>query len=105
VVLVVSDVTAALAKERREQQMQAELQQAQKMEAVGRLASGIAHDFDNLLVVITSCSEFLLEALPPGDARRADAADIRHAGQRAHGSSRSCWRSGARATTTPSTRT
>jgi signal transduction histidine kinase/CheY-like chemotaxis protein len=82
-ILVVSDVTSAVEKERRELRMQAELQQAQKMEAVGRLASGVAHDFNNLLVVITSCSEFLLEGLPEGDPRRADAEDIREAGQRA----------------------
>jgi signal transduction histidine kinase/HAMP domain-containing protein len=82
-VLVISDVTAALAKERSEQQMRTELQQAQKMEAVGRLASGIAHDFNNLLAVILSCSEFLLEELPESDARRAEAEEIRQAGLRA----------------------
>jgi signal transduction histidine kinase len=83
VILVISDVTTALAKERSERQIRAELQQVQKMDAVGRLASGIAHDFNNLLMVILSCSEFLLEQLPSGDARRPDAEEIRQAGQRA----------------------
>jgi PAS domain S-box-containing protein len=60
-----------------------QLLQAQKMEAVGRLASGIAHDFNNLLVSILSCSGFLLESLPADDARREDAAEIKAAGDRA----------------------
>jgi two-component system cell cycle sensor histidine kinase/response regulator CckA len=83
IILVISDITTALANERSERQMRAELSQAQKMEAVGRLASGVAHDFNNLLVVILSCSQFLLEELPEGDHRRAVAEEIRRAGQRA----------------------
>ncbi len=83
VILVISDVTTALAKEQSERKMQAELQQAQKMEAVGLLASGIAHDFNNLLVTVLSCSDFLLAELPEGDPRRSDAVEIHEAGQRA----------------------
>jgi two-component system, cell cycle sensor histidine kinase and response regulator CckA len=60
-----------------------QLLQAQKMDAVGRLASGVAHDFNNLLVGILSCSDHLLEALPSGDALRAEAREIREAGDRA----------------------
>jgi PAS domain S-box-containing protein len=60
-----------------------QLLQAQKMDAVGRLASGVAHDFNNLLVSILTCSNFLLEELPEGDPRREDAAEIRGAGERA----------------------
>ncbi|HET7601305.1 MAG TPA: PAS domain S-box protein [Gemmatimonadales bacterium] len=63
--------------------LEAQLQQAQKMEAIGRLAGGIAHDFNNLLTVIRTAAEILAEDLAPGDARRREAEDIREAAARA----------------------
>ena len=57
--------------------------QAQKMEAVGRLAGGIAHDFNNLLTVISSYSSLALEALRPEDPLHADMKEIRGAAERA----------------------
>jgi two-component system cell cycle sensor histidine kinase/response regulator CckA len=60
-----------------------ELRQAQKMEAVGRLAGGIAHDFNNILTVIASSAHFLLNDLDEGDPRRDDAQQIAKAGERA----------------------
>ena len=54
-----------------------QLKQAQKMEAIGRLAGGVAHDFNTLLNVMLGYSEFLLDELPPGDARRERVLQIR----------------------------
>lgn len=61
----------------------AQLQQAQKMEAVGRLAGGIAHDFNNLMTVITANAEFLQEDLPAGSSERADVDEIIKSARRA----------------------
>ncbi len=63
--------------------MEAQLLQAQKMEAVGRLTGGIAHDFNNLLTAIGGYAEMSLPQLQPGDPLHARILDIRHAAERA----------------------
>ncbi len=69
-------------------QLEQQLRQAQKMEAVGRLAGGIAHDFNNILTAITGYSDLLLEDLAASDPRRQDAAEVRKAADRAAGLTR-----------------
>jgi signal transduction histidine kinase/CheY-like chemotaxis protein len=59
------------------------LRQAQKMEAVGRLAGGVAHDFNNLLTVIRGYGELLSENLEADDTRKADVTEILKAAESA----------------------
>ncbi len=63
--------------------LEEQFRQAQKMEAVGRLAGGIAHDFNNLLMVIQGYADLLAERLPEGESLRRNAEQIRAASQRA----------------------
>ena len=59
------------------------LRQAQKMEAVGRLAGGIAHDFNNLLTSIVGFARLIRDSQPAGSTAREDADEILKAGERA----------------------
>jgi len=60
-----------------------QLRHAQKMEAVGRLAGGVAHDFNNVLAVILNCALFVKESVSPESDAARDAEEIERAAQRA----------------------
>jgi signal transduction histidine kinase/ActR/RegA family two-component response regulator len=80
--LEVADLERSRA-EAEQERLEAQLQQAQRMDALGRLAGGVAHDFNNLLTVVVGFSSRLQSQLPPGDPRRATVEEIKAAGERA----------------------
>jgi PAS domain S-box-containing protein len=88
-VLSIRDVSERERAETGRRELEQNLRQAQKMEAVGRLAGGVAHDFSNLLAVILGWSDMLVRDLPAGDARLRESADgIIEAARRAVGVTR-----------------
>jgi PAS domain S-box-containing protein len=72
----------------RQKALEEQLRQAQKMDAVGRLAGGIAHDFNNLLTAIKGTAALMLLDLAPGDPLREDAESIAEVVDRAAGLAR-----------------
>jgi PAS domain S-box-containing protein len=81
-VTTIKDVTERRAHEEALRRSQQQLQQAQRMEAVGRLAGGIAHDFNNLLTAITGYTDLILSDLRD-DRLRPDLEEIRRTADRA----------------------
>ncbi len=83
IVINYHDITERKQAEEEHQLLAAELLQAQKMEAVGRLAGGVAHNFNNLLTAIGGYAELALARLPADSDARADVEEIKRATERA----------------------
>ena len=64
-------------------QLEDQLRHSQKMEAVGRLAGGVAHDFNNILTIIGGYGHMVLDQLPPGDRHRGSLEMVLSAADRA----------------------
>jgi PAS domain S-box-containing protein len=78
------DFTIAMAEDVTERkQLEEQLRQSQKLEAIGRLAGGVAHDFNNMLTAIGGYTAFALEHAEDGSPLRADLDEIRKATDRA----------------------
>jgi PAS domain S-box-containing protein len=71
-----------------ERRLEEELNHSQRMEAIGRLAGGVAHDFNNVLTTISCVSQLVIETLAQSDERRADLQEILTASRRAAGLTR-----------------
>lgn len=77
-----TDITARKRAEEDAARFESQLRQAQKMESVGRLAGGVAHDFNNMLGAILGHAELALSGLPPDSPIRANLVEIQKAGIR-----------------------
>ncbi|MBA4369446.1 MAG: hybrid sensor histidine kinase/response regulator [Desulfobacterium sp.] len=76
------DITDRKRAEEEKIKLETQLQQAQKMESIGRLAGGVAHDFNNMLSIILGYADMALDKLQPSDPVRYDIQEIISAGQR-----------------------
>jgi len=72
----ITDVTDQKKTETERAELEQQLIQAQRLESVGRLAGGVAHDFNNMLSVISGYSEMALDQLDPSDPLREDIGEI-----------------------------
>ena len=80
---VVTDITESKRNEAQIKELEAQFREAQRLEAIGRLAGGIAHDFNNMLGVIRGYAGFLLEGSSRGDRAHQDVRGIDDAATRA----------------------
>ncbi len=80
---IIRDISERKAAEKERENLQAQLRQAQKMEAIGTLAGGIAHDFNNILSAIIGYTEMSLSDLPQGDPISDSLRQVLKAGHRA----------------------
>ena len=79
---IVQDITERKQADKEKERLQQELQHARKMEALGKLTGGIAHDYNNMLNIVMGFSELLEKALPEQPKLAGYAREIHHAGER-----------------------
>ncbi len=82
-VAVVRDITERRRTEAERRRLETELAQTRRMESIGRLAGGVAHDFNNMLTPIVGYAELLRAEFPPEDPRSADLGQIVRSAERA----------------------
>jgi signal transduction histidine kinase/ActR/RegA family two-component response regulator len=80
---VATDISRSKDLEKESLRIQAQLQQAQKMEAIGTLAGGIAHDFNNILSAVIGYTEIALADIPEGSSQHRNLQEVLKAGSRA----------------------
>jgi two-component system, cell cycle sensor histidine kinase and response regulator CckA len=78
----IQDITERKLSELEKSKLQAEFLQAQKLESIGRLAGGVAHDFNNMLQVIEGNAELALGRVPPSDPLHGEIQLIKRAAER-----------------------
>jgi PAS domain S-box-containing protein len=81
-ITITADITERKRAEEERQRLQEQLTQAQKMESVGRLAGGVAHDFNNMLQVILGNADLALQELPPESPARECVEEIEKSARR-----------------------
>jgi PAS domain S-box-containing protein len=79
---IILDISEHKRAEEEREKLQSQLIQAQKMESVGRLAGGVAHDFNNMLGIILGHTEMILDALDPGQPLYSNLTEIQQAAER-----------------------
>jgi PAS domain S-box-containing protein len=80
---IAKDITELRNAEENLRRSEEQLNQAKRMEAVGRLAGGVAHDFNNLMTAVAGYTRLILQRLDDGDPLRKEVEEIRKAGDRA----------------------